>query len=189
MIQFYKPNPKVTGTACSFWVTRDGVIMASLIKQDSWNDQKKIGSFSKNKDNPNARVIIKLSRIEVAGIIDAMEREVEYKIYHDSQKQVLQGRFCLYLDKNTSEKKGFSFSVNKQDKEDSIAKASFIIGFTYPEARLLKHELETLLMESREVSSKGESRQDSPAPTAKSEQREQRSIAPEAQNSEDSLDW
>ena len=49
MIQFYKPNPKVTGSACSFYLNRDGSLMASMLKQDSWNDQRKTGSFSKNK--------------------------------------------------------------------------------------------------------------------------------------------
>lgn len=149
MIQFYKPNSKVTGTACSFWLNKDGTIMSSMIKQDSWNDARKIGSFSKNKDNPNARVIVKLGRVEVAGIIDALEREAEFKVYHKSQNQVLQIRFGLYLDKVSGEKKGFSFSVNKQGVDDSTAKASFVIGFTYPEARLLRHDLSMLLSQTQ----------------------------------------
>jgi hypothetical protein len=148
MIHFYKPNPKVTGTACSFWLNRDGSIMGSMIKQDSWNEVKKIGSFSKNKDNPQARVIIKFSKIEIAGIVDALEREVEFKTYHTSQNQILQVLFRLYLDKVTGEKKGFSFSINKQQKDDSTAKTGFIIGFNYPEARLLRHELLRILTEA-----------------------------------------
>lgn len=153
MIQFYKPNPKVTGSACSFWLNRDGSIMASFIKQDSWNDAKKIGSFSKNKDNPKARVIIKLNRIEVAGMIDAIESNREFSVYHNSEKQTLQIKFCAYLDKTTQAQKGFSFSVNKQDKEDTTSKLGFIIGFTFPEARLLKHDLEIFLHETVVISS------------------------------------
>ena len=61
-VQFYKPNAKVTGSACSFWTSEDGSIMSSLIKQDSWDDARKRGSFSKNKDNPNKKVIIKYIR-------------------------------------------------------------------------------------------------------------------------------
>lgn len=60
MIQFYKPNPKVTGNACSFFLTADGSIMASMIKQDSWNNAKKTGSFSKNKGVPSKSVMTKL---------------------------------------------------------------------------------------------------------------------------------
>ena len=71
MIQFYKPNPKVTGSACSFYLNRDGSLMASMLKQDSWNDQRKTGSFSKNKGHETKSVIVKLSRIEIAGIIDS----------------------------------------------------------------------------------------------------------------------
>lgn len=148
MIQFYKPNPKVTGTACSFWVNKDGSIMTSMIKQDSWNEDKKQGSFLKNKDNPQKKVISKLSRIEVAGIIDSIERNTEFKNYHNSKNQVLQLKFCPYLDKETQLQKGFSFSINKQNKEDSTQKAGFIIGFSFPEARLLKHDLEDILSSS-----------------------------------------
>lgn len=49
MIQFYKPNPRNSGSACSFYKTRDGAIMFSIIKQASWDDSKKTGSFQKNR--------------------------------------------------------------------------------------------------------------------------------------------
>jgi hypothetical protein len=141
MVQFYKANPRVTGTACSFWVNADGTIMASLIKQASWDDKKRTGSFHANKDNPKGRVITKLSHSEAAGIIDVIESNRELSTYHSSQNQVLQIKFGAYIDKKTSEQKGFSFSVNKQDKSDTTNKASFIIGFNYPEARYLKEYL------------------------------------------------
>ena len=52
--QAYKPNNKNTGTACSFSVNpKDESIWSSLIKQSSWNEAKKIGSFSENQNNPN----------------------------------------------------------------------------------------------------------------------------------------
>jgi hypothetical protein len=122
--------------------------MTSFIKQDSWNDAKKTGSFSKNKDNPRARVIVKLNRIEVAGLIDSIESNRDFSVYHTSEKQTLQIKFCAYLDKSTNSQKGFSFSVNKQDKEDSTNKLGFIIGFTFPEARLLKNDLTLMLNET-----------------------------------------
>lgn len=141
MVQFYKANPRVTGTACSFWVNADGSIMASLIKQASWDDKKRTGSFHANKENPKGRVIVKLSPSEVGGLVDSIESNRELSTYHSSQNQVLQIKFGPYIDKKTSEQKGFSFSVNKQDKADTTNKASFIIGFTYPEARYLKEYL------------------------------------------------
>ena len=139
MIQFYKPNAKVTGTACSFWLNRDNSVMASMIKQASWNSDRKIGSFAKNKDNPKKRVIVKLSRLEVAAIMDSIQSNRELSTYHRSQNQVLQIKFCPYV--RDEQQVGFSFSVNKQEKEDSTARTGFIIGFTFPEAKLLSHDL------------------------------------------------
>lgn len=139
MIQFYKPNPKNSGSACSFWSNYDGSIMTSLIKQASWNDKAKKGSFAQNKDNPNKRVIVKLNPTEVGGLIDSIETNREFSNYHTSQNQTLQIKFTPYL--RNGEQVGFSFSVFKQDKTDSTNKASYVIGFTYPEARYLKEFL------------------------------------------------
>ncbi len=173
MIQFYKPNPKVTGSACSFWLNKDGSIMSSMIKQDSWNEAKRTGSFSKNKDNPKARVIVKLNRIEIAGIIDSLESNREFSVYHKSEKQTLQIKFGPYLDKTTQVQKGFSFSVNKQDVEDSTNKLGFIIGFSFPEGRLLKNDLFIMLdktfnsFESKKEAERNEPRENVENPPAK----------------------
>ena len=169
MIQFYKPNPKVTGSACSFYLKSDGSLMASMLKQDSWNDQRKTGSFSKNKGHETKSVMVKLSRIEIAGIIDSIESNREWSAYHRSKNQVVQLSFSPYirgeedvelgkvtvsnektelkgnLTKTQPKQIGFSLSINKQMAEDSTKKGSFIIGFTFPESRLLKHTLEIFL--------------------------------------------
>lgn len=113
--------------------------MASLIKQASWDSNTNKGSFVKNKDNPSKRVIVKLSPTEVGGLIDSIETNREFSNYHTSQNQTLQIKFVPYLRNN--EQVGFSFSVYKQDKQDSTNKASYIIGFTYGEARYLKEFL------------------------------------------------
>lgn len=139
MIQFYKPNPKNTGSACSFWSNYDGSIMASLIKQASWDNNAKKGSFAQNKDNPNKRVIVKLNPTEVGGLIDSIETNREFSNYHNSQNQTLQIKFAPYI--RNDAQVGFSFSVYKQDKEDSNNKASYVIGFTFSEARYLKEFL------------------------------------------------
>jgi len=137
MVQFYKPNPRNSGSACSFYKTRDGAIMFSIIKQASWDDSKKTGSFQKNKTDPKGNVKVKLSLAEVAGILETVDKDAEFKEYHNSQNQSIQIRFAPYVDKNTNERKGFSLSVNKTGK-DSQEKLSFIIGLTFKEARLLR---------------------------------------------------
>jgi len=113
--------------------------MASLIKQASWDGNAKKGSFAKNKDNPNKRVIVKLNPAEVGGLIDSIETNREFSNYHTSQNQTLQIKFTPYL--RNGDQVGYSFSVFKQDKTDSTNKVSYVIGFTFPEARYLKEFL------------------------------------------------
>jgi hypothetical protein len=144
-LQFYKPNPKGTGTACSFWYNPEG-FWVSLIKQDGWNAKSRTGSFSKNKDNPQKRVIVKLNDVEICGFIDAINRSSEYSGYHDSQKQIVKFRFNPYL--KDEKQIGFSFSVQKEAKEDSTDKQSYLMGFYFPEAEKLKLYLQTLIQES-----------------------------------------
>ena len=140
MISFYKPNSKNTGTACSFSVNpKDESIWSSLIKQNSWNDQKKIGSFSENQNNPNKSVKIKFSLIEAAGMLDALERNSEFSAYHTSEKQTTRIKLSPYI--KDGNQIGFSYSVNKEDKQNSENKQSYLIGFYYNEARLLREFL------------------------------------------------
>ena len=147
MIQFYKPTKTVKGTACSFWRNSDdNSFWASMIKQDSWNDKTKTGSFSKNKNDPTKRVIVKFSATEMAGFMDAAERNVEYSGYHGSQKQVVKFKFCPYV--RDGNQIGFSLSINREAKEDSTDKQSYIIGFNFAEARLLRCYLESALRDS-----------------------------------------
>jgi len=147
MIQFYKPNPRNSGSACSFYKTRDGAIMFSIIKQASWDDSKKTGSFQKNKTDPKGNVKVKLSLAEAAGILESIDKDVEFKEYHNSQNQSIQIRFAPYVDKNTNERKGFSLSVNKTGK-DSQEKLSFVIGLTFKEARLLREYMVYIIHDS-----------------------------------------
>ena len=77
--------------------------------------------------------------------MDTIESNRGFSAYHSSQNQVLQIRFSAYTDKSSNEQKGFSFSVIKQDKSDTNNKVSFIIGFTFPEARYLKEYLAFVL--------------------------------------------
>jgi hypothetical protein len=140
MITFYKPNSKNTGTACSFSVNpKDQSIWSSLIKQGSWNEAKKIGSFSENQSNPNKSVKLKFSLNEAAGLLDSLERNTEFSAYHTSEKQSTQIKFSPYIREN--KQVGFSYMVSKTDKQNSENKQSYLIGFYFNEARLLKQFL------------------------------------------------
>jgi len=144
MITFYKPNSKNTGTACSFTFNgKDASVWGSLIKQSSWNDAKKIGSFSENQNNPNKSVKVKFSLTEAAGIIDAIERNVEFSAYHTSEKQTTRIKFCPYIKED--KQVGYSYSVNKEDKQNSENKQSYLIGFYFNEAILIREFLKFAL--------------------------------------------
>ena len=157
MISFYKPTPKVTGTAMSFYLNkRDNSFFSNLIKQDSWDSGRKIGSFQKNKKVEGKNVNIKFSPTEIAAIIDAVDRNVEVTGYHGSN-QVVRFAFGPYNPKHKTdsgewvegtEQKGFSFRVTRESKEDSTNKQSYVIGLTFPESKLLREHLVYLLKES-----------------------------------------
>ena len=75
MIQFYKPNAKNTGAACSFWYNPEhGCFYTNIIQQASWNAKAKTGSFKANLENPNKFIKIKLNINEIGGILDCLDR-------------------------------------------------------------------------------------------------------------------
>ena len=94
MIHFYKPNAKVTGTACSFWYnTNEKTFFSSMIKQASWDSSKRQGSFVKNKKVPDKNVIVKFSAAEVGGILDSIEANREFSTYHSSKNKITKIKF------------------------------------------------------------------------------------------------
>ena len=87
-LQIYKPNPKNAGCACSFrfgvdMKTKDPVVYVNAIQQDSWDNNKKIGSFSENRNNPDKNLTIKLNEVECGEFISAFENRHDYSSYHD----------------------------------------------------------------------------------------------------------
>ena len=62
MIQFYKANAKVSGTACSFSVNpKDKSVYASLIKQKSWDANSKTGRFDLLESKKPKNIVCKLT--------------------------------------------------------------------------------------------------------------------------------
>lgn len=148
-IQYYKPNKKNTGHACSLWVNEDGTVQASMLKQSGWNEKTRNGTFSANKDNPMARVISKLSHIECASIISAVRRKTEFSAYHRSPNQILKISFKSLFDKENAKKHiGYSFTINKEDSEDSTKNASFYVMFDHGEGEMLAIYLDKAVSES-----------------------------------------
>jgi hypothetical protein len=131
MIQFYKANPKVTGTACSFSVNpKDKSVYASLIKQKSWDDKSKTGRF--DADN---KCITKLNTMELGALVNAIDTKTDWSAYHGTQTRATKMNFAPY---SQGGNEGFNFRVTADSKEDSEKKATYSMGFRYGEAEALK---------------------------------------------------
>ena len=131
MIQFYKANAKVSGTACSFSVNpKDKSVYASLIKQKSSDDKTKTGRF----DAEN-KCITKLNVMELGAIINAIDTKTDWSAYHGTQTRATKMNFSPY---SQGGNEGFNFRVTADSKEDSENKATYSMGFRYGEAEALK---------------------------------------------------
>lgn len=134
-LQFYKPNKSNTGHAASFSVDK-GNLYCSMIKQFSWDDYKKTGSFIGNKDDASKNVATKLSVAEAGSIINVVKNCTKFTVFHSSKDQTLNISFQPWIDKN-GELLGFGFMVDKKSKTDSTAGNKFNLTLTLGESEVL----------------------------------------------------
>jgi hypothetical protein len=139
MIHFYHPNKKVTGFAASFWHSnRDDTVFATILKQSGWDEKNENGVFKGSMDDPQKRVNVKLDYVELAGILDCIERNRPFNQPHDTEETIKQVSFTPWIDKSDNSQRGFSFSITVTNKQDRNVKNSFYIGLTFAEARLIR---------------------------------------------------
>ena len=189
MVSLYKPNKKNSGAACSFsWSEKDKAVYISMIKQHSWNEKTRNGSFKANVNNPKAKIFIKLGAPEVCGIINSTERRTEFSGYHSSNQIV---RFS-FKPGFTSEKvfRGLSFSARRETKEDSTDKTSINVGFSPEDLVLIREFLRFCLVKyftvlHKENLEKFASRSDNDSSSYRGNSNED---PPEEKESEDSED-
>jgi|TARA_Y100000593_G_C4319358_1_gene342875 hypothetical protein len=132
MKQWYHAKPKGNGSACSFYLNdEENSFFASILRQKSWDASRRVGSF--HKDDPNEKVIVKFSCKEICAIINSLENKTEFSGYHGSN-QIVRFTFGPYYSKGEDRKQlGYSFIVNKESKEDSTNKQTFLMGFDFDE--------------------------------------------------------
>jgi hypothetical protein len=142
-LHIYHPNKSNSGFACSFSLSnKDGEFYTQFLKQDGWDEKRKIGLFKGSRQDPLKNTNIKLSKFEVGGILDCIERNRSFSQYHDFDNTPKGIKFEPYIPKNgDGTQKGFSFSVSVTSKEDSTYKNGFYIALTYAEARTLREFL------------------------------------------------
>lgn len=143
MIQFYKPTPKNTGGACSFFL-KDGAVMFSVLKQSTWDPVKKIGSFKKSKEDPNAVVFGKFNMVESCKLISCIENNQKFETVHATSQKISIAlepyfKFDPATAKVTEEQLGYSFRIIKS--VEGQKGNSFRIGLNFAEAYYLKYFL------------------------------------------------
>lgn len=146
-VHIYHPNKVSSGFACSFSDGLNGDCMfASILKQSGWNESTRTGTFKASLDDKNSFANIKLSDLEVAAILDCVERGRPFSTYHDGDvPKTIQ--FTPWFSKQVNEdtnkpdQRGFSFAITVSSKEDPTIKNSFYIGLNFAEARLIREYL------------------------------------------------
>ena len=169
MLQFYKPNPRNTGSACSFSYNKnDKALWVNFIKQSSWNGQTKSGTFKGS--GPEKKANSKFSVTELAGLVHAIETNGEYGNFHGTKERNTTFKFCPYM--RDGSQVGYSFSLNQSNAQEGTKK-SFIIWFNFAEGRMLKQYALTVLNnyfmgcieESQSYNKKNEEKVENPAPS------------------------
>ena len=96
IVQYYKPNSKNTGCAFSFDIgannkNQEPCVYIRAVKQHSWNDKTRTGSFSENAKDPDKSISIKLNENEIGGFIHAVEKYTEFSAI----REILKEKSCL----------------------------------------------------------------------------------------------
>ena len=129
-LQFFSPNAKNTGAALSTsFNSKDAAFYFNLIKQVSWNETTKTGSFK-----GGAMANIKFSPDEAGGFIETVRTKGESKFFHSFGDETSSGNFRYYCIENPKgNKEGFGLTVKKGDTE-------WKVGFSLGSAeRLMEH--------------------------------------------------
>ena len=144
IVQYYKPNSKNTGCAFSFDIgsnqkNNEPCIYIRAIKQFSWNNERRTGSFSENAKKPEKSISLKINEIEAGGFINAIENYCDFSAFHSFQDNKTSISFKPYTKKDGT--KAFSFGITRNSAN------KFGIGVEMSEAYGLLEFLKVFLQE------------------------------------------
>jgi hypothetical protein len=127
-VQLYKPNSKNTGAAVSFSIgsvkdSSEPAFFINVIQQSSWDDVKKVGSFSANKSNPAKNISVKMGEFELGEIINAFNKEISWSGFHSNSENKTQIRFGPFdkvrgKDANAVNYKAFGLSFTRNGSDN-----------------------------------------------------------------------
>jgi|TARA_B110000483_G_scaffold177518_1_gene209924 hypothetical protein len=115
-IQIYKPNKSNNGFAFSFYIgepynNKNPNLFLNAIAQHSWDSNKRIGSFSGSKTDPDKNISIKFNEFECGAIISAINCRHEWSTYHAFEENKTQIKLSPW------DKKVTSTRINSKTKE------------------------------------------------------------------------
>lgn len=162
-LNIYKPNAKVDGCACSWSCTDQGIIYLNMIKQASWNEKTKKGSFSENRESEDKKTNLKFNEFEAGSLIAAIENFSEVSFFHQfgdgSDRNVQQITFKPWVKNqkiiDEAQKSGqpepapvkaFGLSVTRNSTDKF--KMPLELGECYAIKRLLELAIESKLVEN-----------------------------------------
>lgn len=115
-ISIYKPNKKNEGCACSFSLGQDGSVYINAVKQFSWDDAKRTGSFSENAKDKDKSISVKLNAFECGGIIRAIRTYSDFSAFHSYEDNKTSIDFKTWVKKDETKAFGLSIVRNGADK-------------------------------------------------------------------------
>jgi hypothetical protein len=141
-ISYYKPNSQNKGAAAQFQFgikEDDYGLYLSIVKQSSWNNESKRGSFSENAKNPLKNKKIKFNNTEASAICRVLQSDTDkWSTVHKNESKTTSITVSHYIKDGT--KLGYGFSISEKNGE------SFMIGLNNDEGYLLKQFLHSYIL-------------------------------------------
>jgi hypothetical protein len=123
-LAFHKPNSKNSGFLFGFKISENKEFFIEAIKQFSWNDETKNGSFKENakSQDPSKKLSVKLTMFEAGEILNVINSSGAYSTVHVSNKGKTIIACSTKLEEktvgqNTFKLKRLSFSISKDENK------------------------------------------------------------------------
>lgn len=115
-LAIYKPNSKVTGSAAAFQIglkpDSDPMFFLNLIRQHSWDDKNKKGSFAESRKDPSKIINVKFGEFELGEILHTFNTGIPCNFFHTFNDTQVTIRIAPYEKTRgaSAENKGFKYN-------------------------------------------------------------------------------